>query len=87
MTQTITVSFAGTYSVTVTGGNLCCAVDEVIVSAGTPPNVTAMGTTINCGPGPFFVTASSTTFGVTYFWTDEDGNTIIGVQFLNQVCV
>jgi PKD repeat protein len=34
-----------------------------------------MGTTIDCGPGPFFVTASSTTPGVTYFWTDENGVT------------
>jgi PKD repeat protein len=46
-----------------------------VIEDTTPPNVTATGTTIDCRPGPFFVTASSTTPGVTYLWTDENGVT------------
>ncbi|MFT5263004.1 MAG: PKD repeat protein, partial [Polaribacter sp.] len=66
----------GTYTLVVTAPNGCTAMTTVMVIEDTmPPNVTAMGTTINCGPGPFFVTANSTTSGVTYLWTDEDGVT------------
>ncbi|MFT4667620.1 MAG: hypothetical protein ACI9XB_004592, partial [Gammaproteobacteria bacterium] len=74
-TQTIEVIFEDTYSVTITGGNLCCAIDEVVMSLGAPPNVSATGGVLDCFNNPLQLTANSTTFGVTYLWTDPNGVT------------
>ncbi|WP_367390592.1 PKD domain-containing protein [Lewinella sp. LCG006] len=70
------VTLPGTYTLTVTAPNGCTATADAIVDQdANVPDLTAMGTTIDCGPGPFFVTANSTTPGVTYLWTDPDGFT------------
>ena len=70
------VTLPGTYTLTVTSPNGCTATADAIVDQdANVPDLTAMGTTIDCGPGPFFVTANSTTPGVTYLWTDPDGFT------------
>jgi PKD repeat protein len=65
-----------TITLVVTAPNGCSTTTSVtVIEDTTPPDVTATGTTIDCRPGPFFITASSTTPGVTYFWTDENGVT------------
>jgi PKD repeat protein len=73
--ETIEVTTAGTYSVTVTNANGCCNFDEIIINSGTPPNATAMGGEINCANGNVQLMGNSTTFGATYGWTGPDGFT------------
>jgi PKD repeat protein len=68
-TQTIEVTTAGTYSVTVSGGNGCCAIGEIIVTGGTAPDAIATGGTLSCATGNVQLMGSSTTPGVSYSWT------------------
>lgn len=74
-TQTIEVTTAGTYSVTVSGGNGCCAIDEVVISAGAAPDAMATGGTLTCATGTVQLMGSSTTPGVSYSWTGPNGFT------------
>jgi PKD repeat protein len=74
-TQTIEVTTAGTYSVTVSGGNGCCAIGEIIVTGGTAPDAMATGGTLSCATGNVQLMGSSTTPGVSYSWTGPNGFT------------
>jgi len=77
-TASTSVSTANTYTVTVTNpGNSCIAVDQVVVTQNTqiPANVSAgLDQVLTCNVSTATLTASSTTPGVTYAWSNGLGN-------------
>lgn len=74
-TQTIEASMAGTYSVTVTSGNGCCMTDEITITQGATPDLTATGGTLNCVNNSVQLMASSTASNIDYSWTGPNGFT------------
>ncbi len=69
-----TVNAPGTYTLTVTGPNGCMITDDVDVNADlNAPDAIAVGGTIDCENPTIQLQGSSTTTGVTYFWTDPTG--------------
>lgn len=72
--RSITISTAGTYTVTVTNGNNCTAVSTpVTVTVNTLPDatVTANGPTTFCAGGSVTLSAVA---GLTYHWSDNSSN-------------
>ncbi|MCB9326710.1 MAG: PKD domain-containing protein [Lewinellaceae bacterium] len=68
-TQTISVASPGTYSVTVYNGNGCCNVDQVNVTIGSDPDISAAGGTLDCNNNSIQLMSFSNTSGVTFSWT------------------
>lgn len=68
-TQTITVNSSGTYDVTVTSNNGCCASDDIVVSFGSSPDASANGAQLDCNGNAVQIFGNSTTPGVSYSWT------------------
>jgi len=72
--QNPTVSTAGTYTLTVTGGNSCTSMTTAEVTEDTDvPDATANGGEITCGQTDIEISGSSTTNGVSYSWTGPGG--------------
>lgn len=74
-TQTVPVTTAGTYSVTVVNG--ACTVMDTIVIGATPYPVVDLGAdTVICGGGPVLLNAGNP--GASYAWsTGDDGQTLL----------
>ncbi len=68
-THTISVASPGTYSVTVYNGNGCCNVDQVNVTIGSDPDISAAGGTLDCNNNSIQLMSFSNTSGVTFSWT------------------
>ncbi|MCQ2361032.1 MAG: starch-binding protein, partial [Paludibacteraceae bacterium] len=76
--STLTVSDAGTYTVTATATNGCTNTASATITKSTEvPNVSVTPTsgTIDCTTTSITLTASSTTEGVTYKWNDASSTT------------
>ncbi|WP_053082732.1 T9SS type B sorting domain-containing protein [Chryseobacterium angstadtii] len=76
-TQTITVTAAGTYTLTATSGTCTSAQTAVTITQETDPNVDITGNLLLCDAANTQLTASSSGAGNTYTWsTGAAGNTI-----------
>jgi len=73
--QSINVTSSGTYVLTVTSNNGCCAIDEIDVVIGNAPDISATGNTLDCSGMPVSIFGNSNTAGVTYSWTGPGGFT------------
>lgn len=75
--QTLLVSSAGTYSVTVTDVNSCQGSDEIVISMGTTPDVSLGNDTSLCEGGSIVLNAGGV--GYTYAWSTASTNSSITV--------
>ena len=71
-TETIEVNQTGTYSVSVTSPEGCCAVDTINVTLNEVPDVLGIGGTIGCNDYELMIFGNSTTSNVTFSWTGPD---------------
>ncbi len=69
-TQSITVSTAGTYTLTVANGNCVSAPVSVTITHDPDPNVQITGQTVFCSGGFTTLTATATGTGLTYSWSN-----------------
>lgn len=75
-TQSISVTTAATYSVTVTDANGCTATDDVAVIFETPPTVNLGADVVQCGGS---VTLNAGNAGATYAWSNNATTQTINV--------
>ena len=77
-TPSVTGLCSGTYTLTITDGNLCAQVDSFVVSQSTPLTATITSTTISCSSacnGMAFINITSGTAPFTIQWNDALGQT------------
>lgn len=68
------VTEAGMYRLTITGENGCSTTDSLTVYENTQrPDISAIGDTITCSKPEGTLKGSSSTNGVTYYWTGPNG--------------
>ncbi len=74
--QNPTINVAGQYTLTVTTDDGCDATAIAVVTSNmTPPNISAVGGTLDCINSSVTIMGSSTTSNVSYAWTGPNGFT------------
>jgi hypothetical protein len=76
--QTLNVTTAGTYWVTVTTGPNCFATDTIEVLNDTVPTITGADIVVNCNTNVCTLSVVNPEPDVVYFWQFCDGNTTTG---------
>lgn len=79
VTQTNTVQFPGTYTVTVTDVNGCETTDQIVVSQSAVPSVTLPPDTTFCQGTPLLISPASVSPNVAFTWTGGASSSVLVV--------